>query len=208
MSDLFKISIKGVLVVDKRYLLRKNERNEWELLGGKLEDTDESPENRLIQEFLEESGIAIKINRQLEPWLYEIGATNIIILPFDCDAIKIPDELYDQDGGTLHWFAEEDLKTLNMPQGYFSSIKGQIPSKSYSHVPNQNSTDRVSPGRTVYVRVTGPNGAHEGSLSHHQNPRQVAEELSKELGISGARLIYMSVIIEPKKLILDYVISN
>ena len=208
MSDLFKISIKGILKVDNRYLLRQNERNEWELLGGKLEDEDESPENRLIQEFLEESGIAIKINRQLESWLYEIGATNIIVLPFDCDAIKIPDELYDQDGGTLCWFDKENLKALNIPQGYFCSIREQIPSRSYSHVPNQKPTDRVLHGRTVYVRVTEPNGAHERLLSYHQNPRQVAEELLKDFGISKVRLVSTPAIIEPGKLLLNYAISD
>jgi len=36
------VSVKGILADSGRYLLRKNERDEWELAGGKLEGDETS----------------------------------------------------------------------------------------------------------------------------------------------------------------------
>ena len=42
MTDQFAISVKGILEVNGKLLLRKNERLEYELLGGRLEKGDPS----------------------------------------------------------------------------------------------------------------------------------------------------------------------
>lgn len=128
----FGVSIKGVLEYNRKLLLRKNERMEYELLGGRLEKGDSSAENRLIAEFEEESGVKVEIIKHLEPWLYEIGLKNIIIVPFSCNALFIPNEMVDEDGGTLHWLDQEDISVAFMPQGYKDTILGAIPHKSYS----------------------------------------------------------------------------
>lgn len=39
---MFKVSVKGIIKKNGMCLLRKNERSEYELLGGKLEYTDDS----------------------------------------------------------------------------------------------------------------------------------------------------------------------
>lgn len=57
----FRVSINGVLKLNNKFLLRKNERGEFELLGGRLEKSDISFEHCLKTEFLEESGIDIKV---------------------------------------------------------------------------------------------------------------------------------------------------
>ena len=72
-KNTFSVSIKGILYQAGKYLLRKNQRNEFELLGGRLEVDDVSPEDRVIKEFLEESGVEIKVEAHREPWLYEIA---------------------------------------------------------------------------------------------------------------------------------------
>ena len=132
IMDRFGLSIKGVLAIDDEFLLRKNERSEYELLGGHLEKDDPSAEYRLITEFAEESGIEIKVLEHREPWLYEVGVKNIVIIPYICHAIQIPDTLVDEDGGTLHWIKAENIPALSMPQGYKDTITGVIPRKSYS----------------------------------------------------------------------------
>ena len=55
------VSVKGVIKKNNSFLLRKNERNEYELLGGKLEKDDINLRDRLKKEFLEESGIKITV---------------------------------------------------------------------------------------------------------------------------------------------------
>ncbi len=130
--DRFSVSIKGVLEVEGKFLLRKNERREYELLGGRLEKGDISAESRLITEFIEESGVEISVVEHREPWLYEIGTKNIIIVPYLCQAISFPKIMIDEDGGTLHWIEKEEINKIFMPQGYKDTISNMIPHKSYS----------------------------------------------------------------------------
>lgn len=130
--DRFSVSIKGVLEHNGQYLLRKNERTEYELLGGRLEKNDTSAEERLITEFSEESGIMVQVCSHREPWLYEIGLKNIIIVPYVCEALSIPDQLIDEDGGTIHWINAKDIQSCFMPLGYKDTINAVIPHKSYS----------------------------------------------------------------------------
>jgi hypothetical protein len=132
----FQISVKAIIVCNGEYLLRKNERKEWELLGGRIENVDEDFEHRLRTELLEESGITIDIKEAREPWLYNMGnARTVIIAPYYCHAINVPSVLEDEDGGEVTWHSEKDLGFLNMPDGYFDSINSRPPRNSYSSMP-------------------------------------------------------------------------
>lgn len=62
MNNKFLISVKGILVYNQKLLLRKNQRNEFELLGGKLEKNDIFFEKRLIEEFQEKVVLHLKGN--------------------------------------------------------------------------------------------------------------------------------------------------
>lgn len=135
---MLKVSIKGILKKDSKYLLRINERDEYELLGGKLEQCDLGIESRVIQEFLEESGIEISVHGQKEPWLYCIGNEINIIVPIICKGEKYPKILYDEDGGKLEWVKEDKLNTIRIPEGYLQSILGLLPKTSYSNLKLKN----------------------------------------------------------------------
>lgn len=175
MGDRFGISIKGVLEYNGNVLLRKNERHEFELLGGRLEKGDPSAEYRLVTEFGEESGIGIEVLEHREPWLYEIGLKNIIIVPFICKALSIPETLVDEDGGTLHWMSADEAFTAFMPQGYKDTLVGNIPHKSYS-IPAK-SFFKIIPNyveRDYYVKVLVKEDGAEllhMSLPHFHSPR-------------------------------------
>ena len=52
-------------------MLLENERDEWELPGGRLEP-GEAPENCLVREFGEELGAAVEVARIIDCWLYEV----------------------------------------------------------------------------------------------------------------------------------------
>jgi 8-oxo-dGTP pyrophosphatase MutT (NUDIX family) len=56
----FPVSIKGVLVEAGRVVLLENERDEWELPGGRLEP-GEAPETCLVREFAEELGAVVEV---------------------------------------------------------------------------------------------------------------------------------------------------
>lgn len=130
---LFSVSVKGILQDNHKYLLRKNQRHEFELLGGRLESLDPSITHRLRIEFWEESQIFITDLMPREPWLYICGINNVIILPYVCRVSKdIPQYIHDSDGGELYWFYYDELYNLPLPNGYLDSITGVIPHKTYS----------------------------------------------------------------------------
>jgi 8-oxo-dGTP pyrophosphatase MutT (NUDIX family) len=78
---VFPVSVKGVVVRDGRVLLLKNEREEWELPGGKLE-LGESPEACVAREITEETGLPVITGPALDAWQYHISeGRDVVISP-------------------------------------------------------------------------------------------------------------------------------
>jgi 8-oxo-dGTP pyrophosphatase MutT (NUDIX family) len=67
----FPVSVKGVILQHGKVLLLRNERDEWELPGGKLELGEDPPE-RLRQEIAEECGWDATVGPILDAWQYHI----------------------------------------------------------------------------------------------------------------------------------------
>jgi mutator protein MutT len=118
----FPVSVKGVLFRAGKVVLLKNERHEWELPGGRLEE-GESPEDCLAREFQEELGVTVAVGALLDTWIYEVlPGRRVLIVTYavsaapDC-ALTISHE--HQDVGL---FGLEELSALPMPQGYVRSI--------------------------------------------------------------------------------------
>lgn len=118
----FPISIKGVLIVDGKALLLKNERDEWDLPGGRIE-LGETPENCLIREFEEEVSVNVNVEQIIDSYLFEvIPYKHVFIVTYGCQlkgdfSPKISDE--HQEMG-LH--AINQLENINIPLGYARSI--------------------------------------------------------------------------------------
>ena len=65
------ISVKGIVFENNSVWLRKNERNEWELPGGKL-DQGEQPETTVVRELREELGFDVEVVDIIQAHLYTI----------------------------------------------------------------------------------------------------------------------------------------
>lgn len=65
------ISVKGVLVQRGRVLVLRNERGEWELPGGRLDD-GETPEEALTREIREEAGLTASVGSLVDVWVFEV----------------------------------------------------------------------------------------------------------------------------------------
>ena len=93
----FPVSIKGVLVEAGRVVLLENERDEWELPGGRLEP-GEAPETCLAREFAEELGAVAEAARIIDCWLYEVlPQREVVIITYgvkrrDEGELRISDE--------------------------------------------------------------------------------------------------------------------
>ena len=128
------ISVKGIVGFGNRILLLKNEREEWELPGGKLE-IGEKVEECLARELKEETNLDIKINKPIHNWVYTVFPNvHVLIVTYSCfeptsDQFKISDE--HKEG---RWFGLDEIKGLAMPQGYKDSIELHCQMKSLANL--------------------------------------------------------------------------
>jgi mutator protein MutT len=119
----FPVSIKGVLVDAGRVVLLENERDEWELPGGRLEP-GEAPETCLVREFAEELGVVVEVARIIDCWLYEVlPQREVVIITYgvkhrDQRELRISDEHRRFGSFTLR-----DIEALSIPEGYRRSIR-------------------------------------------------------------------------------------
>ena len=80
----YPTSIKGVLLLDRRVLLVKNSRDEWELPGGRI-DANENPAQTLSREFAEELSIDVALSAPIDSYLFEvIPGRHVFIVTYGC----------------------------------------------------------------------------------------------------------------------------
>ena len=117
------VSVKGVLFDDAhRTLLGLNDRDEWELIGGRLEP-GEQPDDAVVREFHEEAGLDITTTRLVTAYSFEpVPGREVLILAYACRL----------QGGTLRvspehrrlQFHDQPLaSSLPLPNGYRRAIE-------------------------------------------------------------------------------------
>ncbi|MEX2200625.1 MAG: NUDIX domain-containing protein [Dongiaceae bacterium] len=123
---LYPVSIKGVLLIEGRVVLLKNERDEWELPGGKL-DPGETPEACVVREIEEELGLTVEGVAILDSWVYEIRPElRVLIVTYRCRLLKPASPRLSHEHRELGLFAPDELDPLVMPAGYRRSIRAWL----------------------------------------------------------------------------------
>ncbi len=118
----FPVSIKGVVVRDGRVVLLRNERDEWELPGGRLEP-GETPEQCVVREIHEETGWNAEAGPLLDAWVYHVLPTrDVFIVTYGChtDATHAP--VRSSEHSELGLFTEEEVSGLRMPDNYKQTV--------------------------------------------------------------------------------------
>jgi 8-oxo-dGTP pyrophosphatase MutT (NUDIX family) len=119
----FPVSVKGVVFVGGRVVLLHNERNEWELPGGKLE-RGEDPAGCLAREVGEELAIEICVERILDCWRYEIrDGAEVVIVTYGCRPVGAQEPKVSDEHQAVGTFSIAEIDGLNMPEGYRQSIR-------------------------------------------------------------------------------------
>jgi len=119
---VFPVSVKAVIVRRGKVLLLRNERDEWELPGGKLELGEDPPE-RLRQEIAEECGWEAKIGPILDAWQYHIrDGIDVLIVTSGAEVTTDDPPVLSDEHKQLGLFAEDEAAGLRMPDGYKRSI--------------------------------------------------------------------------------------
>lgn len=119
----FPVSVKGVILRNGHVVLLKNERDEWELPGGKLEPA-ESPETCVAREIREELQLEVEPARLLDTWVYEIGpSVRVLIITYGCAETSERQAVLSHEHKQLQWFPLAEVESLRMPRGYKVSVQ-------------------------------------------------------------------------------------
>ncbi len=129
------ISIKGVLVHEGRVLLLLNERDEWDLPGGRPE-AGEDHRIALEREVREETGLSIEVGAPLDEHLFEVLPQRFVrILAFGCSLAGAADVTLSDEHRDAHWLPLDELGLSiagrRLPEGYLGAIR-QLISQSRS----------------------------------------------------------------------------
>jgi 8-oxo-dGTP pyrophosphatase MutT (NUDIX family) len=122
VTHAFPVSVKGVAVQDGKVLLLENERDEWELPGGKLE-LGENLCDCVVREISEESGWQVTAGQLLDCWQYNISAgQDVLIVTYGCHVPSPGPPVVSHEHKRAGLFAPEAIPALAMPAGYKRSI--------------------------------------------------------------------------------------
>lgn len=118
----FPVSVKGVVIRGGKVILVRNERDEWELPGGKLE-LSESPKECLAREIAEELQLAVDPESMIDAWTYTITpGVHVLVLAYGCSESSQAEAVLSAEHTELRWFALSEVDGLRMPDGYKRSI--------------------------------------------------------------------------------------
>ncbi len=127
---LIPVSAKGIVIEDGKVWLRKNERNEWELPGGKI-DPGEQPREAVVRELQEELGFELEARDIISAHLYTIQKSEdesqgVLVVSYLCD-LKSKNGEFEIVGEAGHAefnaFPLEQIAPLNMPDFYKEAIQ-------------------------------------------------------------------------------------
>ena len=119
----FPVSVKGVVLHAERVVLLQNEREEWELPGGKLE-LGERPEDCVTREIHEELGLQVTPGPLLDSWVYHITVgVDVLIVTYGCYPMPFASVTHSPEHKAVGLFTLQEVQTLPMPEGYKKSIQ-------------------------------------------------------------------------------------
>jgi 8-oxo-dGTP pyrophosphatase MutT (NUDIX family) len=137
---VYPVSVKGVVVRAGRVLLLRNDRDEWELPGGRLE-AGETPQRCVVREVAEETGWRVTVGPLLDCWVYEVlPGKDVVIVSYGCHLVAAvsagavgagaapdPDEVPTEpvlsgEHRQVGLFGAAELARLALPDGYRRSI--------------------------------------------------------------------------------------
>jgi mutator protein MutT len=116
------ISVKAVVGRDGCVALLRNERDEWELPGGKLE-AGEAPETCVIREVREETGWEVELVALLDVWVYEPEPKrSVFVVTFAASLVSDQDPVVSAEHNEVRLVPTREVEGLRMPEGYKRSI--------------------------------------------------------------------------------------
>ncbi|WP_295141668.1 NUDIX domain-containing protein [uncultured Reyranella sp.] len=127
MSLNYPISIKGVVLHQGRVLLLLNERDEWDLPGGRP-DAGEDHRTALVREVCEEAGLAVEAGAFIGEHLFEVLPQRFVrIVAYICKPLGDTEIAPSHEHRQARWIALADLDErvagYLLPTGYLGAIR-------------------------------------------------------------------------------------
>lgn len=128
MGCMFYVAVKALVFYKEKFLIVKRSSSArgdhyyWELPGGRLE-FGESPDDTLIRELLEETGLAAKPIHPIQTWSFFRGEdTQIVGITFLCetntDLVKLSNE-----HDTYAWITLDELNQYDFIPSVLRSLE-------------------------------------------------------------------------------------
>ena len=117
LADKFPISIKAIIIDDHKVLCLKNERNEWDFPGGKI-NYNEDIEDCLKREVKEETNLDIKNLKILKPFNLKFNDVPVFIIVYSAEISCDSSILVSYEHSEYNFFSKSEIKSLNMPQSF------------------------------------------------------------------------------------------
>lgn len=115
---LWPVSAKAVIVRGDAVLLGRNDRDAWELPGGRVEDGEE-PADAVVREVAEETGLHVEVTAPLGVRLLEVvPGRSVLIAAYACAEVGSREPVASEEHEELRWQPLAGLEELAMPQPY------------------------------------------------------------------------------------------
>jgi 8-oxo-dGTP diphosphatase len=121
------VSVKGVVIHRERVLLLLNERDEWDLPGGRP-DPGEDHASTLVREVREEAGLSVEVGAALDEHLFEVLPGRFVrILPFECRLLATGDVALSPEHLETRWLPlarlGETIDGYKLPACYLHAVR-------------------------------------------------------------------------------------
>ena len=124
------ISVKGVLIRRGRLLVLRNDRGEWELPGGRL-DEGETPEEALVREIREETGLLATVSSLVDAWVFQVTRKEkVLILQYVCRAKQMRGVTISREHNDYTWLGLDDLDDQPLPPGYLRGVRRTLDTRT------------------------------------------------------------------------------
>ena len=121
LCDKFPVSIKAIIIDNNKVLCLKNERNEWDFAGGKI-NFNEDVEKSLRREVKEETNLNIKNLNILKPLNLIFNDVAVFVLLYKAEISCNSPILISYEHSEYNFFSKSEIKNLNMVQDYKNLI--------------------------------------------------------------------------------------
>jgi 8-oxo-dGTP pyrophosphatase MutT (NUDIX family) len=131
MSTAYRVSAKGLILMDNKALLVRRNNGEWSLPGGRLEE-GETPEQAMAREVLEETGIQCKAGLLFHSFVRpRPGMMDIFVVVYQATTnSSFADIKLSPEHNDVGLFTPPEALELNLQHGFRRTL--QLAMKTYS----------------------------------------------------------------------------